>query len=92
MRIAWDFGTCYVTEAKALTLKETIHVVISMQMEHIIFESDSYMMVQVIHTNNEGNSEFSVIISCIKNLLVCHSNFEVKFMKCQVNHVAHLLD
>lgn len=49
------------------------------------------MMVQEIHANYGGNSEFSLIISCIKNLLDSHSNFEVKFVKRQVNSVAHVL-
>lgn len=49
------------------------------------------MMVKTIHLNKGGNSEFSVIISYIKNLLVCNLNFEVKLVKHQANLVAHLL-
>ncbi|CAK8540011.1 unnamed protein product [Lathyrus sativus] len=49
------------------------------------------MGVQALHNNYCGNSEFSLIISFIKNLLVFHSNFEVKFIKHQVNSVAHML-
>lgn len=60
-------------------------------MEHIIFKSGSETMVQAIHANNGGNTEFSVIISSIKNLLALHSYFEVKFVKHQTNSVTHLL-
>lgn len=62
-----------------------------MQMNHIIFESDCQVVVQVIHTNYGGSSVFSVIISNIKNLLDLHSNFEGKFVKRQANLIAHLL-
>lgn len=62
-----------------------------MQIYHIIFESDSQVVVQTIHANKGGTSEFSLIIFCIKNLLVCNFNFKVKFAKHQTNMVAHFL-
>lgn len=51
-----------------------------MQIDHIIFESDSQVVVQVIQVNKDGTSEFSLIISFI-NLLDCNPNFEVNFVK-----------
>lgn len=74
-----------------MPLKEAMHVAIHMKMEHTIFESDSHMMVQEIHSNYGCNYESSVIISSINNLLALHSNFEVKFFKRQANLVTHLL-
>lgn len=78
-------------KAEALALKEVLHATIQMQMDRIIFESDSELVVQAIHANYGGNSYFSVIISSIKNLLAFHSNYKVKFIKRQANSVAHLL-
>ncbi|XP_058783384.1 uncharacterized protein LOC131658067 [Vicia villosa] len=87
----WDFGLYIVIEAGALALKKAVQGGIQVQMERITFESDSQIMVQVVHANYVGNSKFSVIISSIKNMLELHSNFEVKFVKRQANLIAHLL-
>jgi hypothetical protein len=38
-----------------------------------------------------GNSEFSSLISQINNILLCNSNFVVKFIKQQANMVANTL-
>lgn len=74
-----------------MALKEEVQTTIHMHLDHVIFESDSQVVVQVVHKNYGGNFEFSLIISCIKNILVFHFNFEVKFSKLQVNSVAHML-
>ncbi|CAJ2637775.1 unnamed protein product [Trifolium pratense] len=52
---------------------------------------DQSLDVNAVHAQNKGNSEFSIIISGVKNLLSLHSNFEVKFVKRQENSVAYLL-
>jgi ribonuclease HI len=88
---AWDYGTYSTIEAEALALKEAVQAAIQMNMEKVIFESDSQLVVQAIHANYGGQSEFSLLISSIKSLLVPHYNFEVKFVKRQANSVAHLL-
>ncbi|XP_058756177.1 uncharacterized protein LOC131629404 [Vicia villosa] len=48
-------------------------------------------VVQAIHSDHEGGSEFSLIIMSIKILLHVFSNFEVKFIRRQANSVAHSL-
>lgn len=48
-------------------------------------------MVQALHNIKGDTFEFSLIISCIKNLLVTHTNFEVKFFKRKSYSVAHKL-
>jgi hypothetical protein len=49
--------------------------------QRLINESDSQLLVQAIHAKYGGRSEFSVLDSSIKNLLVLNSNFKVKFVK-----------
>lgn len=44
--IVWDPDLNSIIEVEALALKEVMHVAIQMQMKHVIFESDSQMMVQ----------------------------------------------
>lgn len=48
------------------------------------------MILQAIHAKYDD--EFSLIISSTKNLLAIHSDFEIKFVKCQTNSAAPLLD
>ncbi|XP_058746610.1 uncharacterized protein LOC131619538 [Vicia villosa] len=88
---AWDSNLLPVVEAEAVALQEAIHGAIENQLDKVIFESDSLRVVQAIHSNHSGNSEFSVIILSIQRLLQCYSNFEVKFIKRQTNMVAHSL-
>ncbi|XP_058769064.1 uncharacterized protein LOC131642921 [Vicia villosa] len=87
----WDFGHYPILEAEALALKEAIHSAIEMQLENVIFESDSQRTVHAIHTNHNGFSEFNFIISFIHSLLHNFPNFEVKFVKRQANAVAHFI-
>lgn len=63
-------------------MKEAVQAVVQMQLNYMTFKSDSQIVVQ---TNQGDNSEFSLLILSIKNLLDCISNFDVKFVKCQVN-------
>jgi hypothetical protein len=58
---------------------------------NIIFESDSKVVIDVVLSKHQGNSEWSSLISSIKLLLQNHSNFEVKFTKRLANMVAHSL-
>ncbi|XP_045809903.1 uncharacterized protein LOC123904263 [Trifolium pratense] len=90
-RTAWEVGAHSIIEAEALALLDAMQSVILMNVEHIVFESDSEIVVDGVHTRYGGNSEFSMLISSIKSLLTLHSNFEVKFIKRQANSVAHLL-
>ncbi|XP_058774289.1 uncharacterized protein LOC131648555 [Vicia villosa] len=88
---AWDFCHYPILEAEALALKETIHSAINLQLESVIFESDSQNTVQAILSNHKGCSDFSSIISSIHVLLLNFPNFEVKFVKRQANSVAHAI-
>jgi hypothetical protein len=60
-----------------------------MNLENIIFESDAQAQVVAgaIHANHVGVSVFSIL----KKLLILNQNFEVNFVKCQVNSVTYKL-
>jgi ribonuclease HI len=88
----WNNIAHTIPEAEALVLLEAMKVAGTMNWQHITFESDSQLVVRAIHAANyNGASIFSIIISNIKNLLLLNPNFEVKFVKRQVNLVAHQL-
>jgi hypothetical protein len=88
---AWDIGYCSIIEAEALALLEAIQATTHLNLEKVTFECDSQTVVNAVHAQSRGNSEFSIIISSIKSLLNLHSNFEVKFVKRHANSVAHVL-
>ncbi|CAK8530303.1 unnamed protein product [Lathyrus sativus] len=56
-----------------------------------MFESDSQIVVQAIHSNHIGGYELYLIISSIKVLLSVNYNFEVKLISHQANMVAYYL-
>jgi ribonuclease HI len=78
-------------EDEAMTIKEAIEEIMQRHLSHVIFESDSKVVVDAIHFRQDGLSEFSILISNIKNLLLLNNNFEVKFVKRQTNTIAHFL-
>jgi ribonuclease HI len=80
-----------VAEGEALALLEAMRESLDRGWSNIIFESDSKVVVDAVHSNHHGNSEWSSLISSIKSLLHFHSNFEVKFTKRQANMAAHSL-
>jgi ribonuclease HI len=65
--------------------------VMSKGFSHVIFESDSKTLVDAISSRQVGPSEFSIVTSYIKSLVLLVPNFEVKFTKRQANNVAHHL-
>jgi ribonuclease HI len=64
-----------------MALLEALCEAITRGWSNIVFESDSKVVVDAIHGNQSGVSEFISIISSIKLLLNYHKNFEVKFIK-----------
>ncbi|XP_058734150.1 uncharacterized protein LOC131605869 [Vicia villosa] len=89
--VAWDVGALSVIKAEATALKEAIQNAISLHFSHVTFESDCQIVTKAIHAKHVGNSEFSLIVKNIQNLLLLFPNFEVKFIKRQANLVAHTL-
>ncbi|GAU17839.1 hypothetical protein TSUD_329650 [Trifolium subterraneum] len=60
-------------------------------LDRVQFESDSKVLVEAIHMQRKGNSEFLSIVHDIFNLMSSFINFEVKFVRRQANLVAHTL-
>ncbi|WJX28566.1 hypothetical protein P8452_17266 [Trifolium repens] len=80
-----------VMEGEALALIEAMEVMIHRGLTHVIFESDSKLVVDAISSSHNGISEFSILISYIQALLGMNNYFEVKYIKRQANMVAHTL-
>jgi ribonuclease HI len=59
--------------------------------ERVIFESDSQVLVEAISTNRQSTSEFLLIFNDIILVMLSYVNFEVKFIRKQVNLVAYTL-
>ncbi|XP_058726730.1 uncharacterized protein LOC131598114 [Vicia villosa] len=57
--VAWDVGSSSTLEAEALALKEAIQGALALHLDHVVFSSDSQQVVQAIHSNSIGGSEFS---------------------------------
>ncbi|MCH80115.1 cytochrome P450 [Trifolium medium] len=78
-------------EGEAMTLKEAIKEAMSKWFSHEMFESDSKIVVEAISSRQVGPSEFSIVISHIKSLLLLAPNFQVKFTMRQANNFTHHL-
>jgi len=57
----------------------------------VIFESDSYILLQSLSSHQYGESEFYAIVFSIIAQLSLHFNFKVMFIRRQANKVAHTL-
>ncbi|XP_058782954.1 uncharacterized protein LOC131657589 [Vicia villosa] len=86
--VAWNIGSMSSIEAGTLALKEVVQHVVTMNLDYMIFESDSQVFTQGIHSIATDSSKFNFILLSIKRLLAFISNFEVKFIKRQTNMVA----
>ncbi|GAU33253.1 hypothetical protein TSUD_333760 [Trifolium subterraneum] len=60
-------------------------------LDRVQFQSDSKVLIEVIHMKRRGNSEFLSIVHDILNLMSSFINFEVKIVRRQANLVAHTL-
>ncbi|GAU15596.1 hypothetical protein TSUD_108550 [Trifolium subterraneum] len=80
-----------IVEGEAMTILHAMREAVSRGWTNIMFESDSTIVVDAIHSNCQGLSELSSIIAAIRLLLQCNSNFEIKFTKRQANMAAHTL-
>jgi ribonuclease HI len=93
--VAAGSGTCSykvsVAEGEAKALLEAMRDACSHGWSNIVFESDSKSVVDAVHKNHHGISEFNSIISSITSILHYYTNYEVKFTKRQANMAAHML-
>jgi ribonuclease HI len=88
---AWYQGKYSIIEGEAKALLEAMRTMEQNGFSHVIFETDSKNVVDAIHNLRSGISEFSSIISHIRNVLSLNQNFVVKFVRRQANMVAHNL-
>ncbi|XP_024630414.1 uncharacterized protein [Medicago truncatula] len=78
-------------EGETLGLWQAMSWAFSSGFQNVIFETDSKMLVDAVHSDSAGIPKFYVIVSKIRGLLALHYNFEVKFVRRQANMVAHTL-
>ncbi|XP_058782963.1 uncharacterized protein LOC131657600 [Vicia villosa] len=67
--VAWDIGSMSSIEAGSLALKEVVQHVVTMNLDYVIFQSDSQVVTQGIHSIATNSSEFNFILLSIKRLL-----------------------
>jgi ribonuclease HI len=87
----WLDGNYSIIEGEALALLEAMKAMEQRRITNMIFETDSKSVVDAIQYFHGGNSEFSLLVSHINNLLSSCRNFMVKFIKQQANMAAHSL-
>ncbi|MCH83955.1 RNA-directed DNA polymerase (Reverse transcriptase), partial [Trifolium medium] len=87
----WMEGNCSIMESESIALLEALKVLEQRGLSHVIIETDSKSVVDAIYHLRGGSSEFSSIVCNINNILLCNPKFKVKFIKRQVNMVAHTL-
>ncbi|GAU16577.1 hypothetical protein TSUD_168090 [Trifolium subterraneum] len=78
-------------EGEAWTLLLAMEEARHRGLNRVQFESDSKVLIEVIHMQRRGNSEFLSIVHDILSLMSSFINFEVKFVRRQTNLVAHTL-
>jgi hypothetical protein len=62
-------STLNTLEGEAMPIIEPMEVMMQKGLSHVIFESDSKLVVDAIFSSPEGLSEFSSLITHIKSLL-----------------------
>ncbi|PNX94423.1 BZIP-like protein [Trifolium pratense] len=75
---SWIQGRCAVIEGEAVAVLEAIEELSHRGFRKVIFETDSKIVDDAVHSIHDDVSEFSFIIRNIKCILSLHSDFEVK--------------
>ena len=78
-------------KGEAVALREALPFADANRWDRIVIESDSSTLVQALSSTGHGDSEFYAIVCSINYQLSLHFNFKVKFIRRQVNMVAHTL-
>lgn len=90
-RIFKHQGVLDAREAEAKALLEALNWATSMDLQHVIFETDAKLVVDAIQSNPMDHSEFGTIIAECCSLISAESNYQICFSKRQANVVAHTL-
>jgi ribonuclease HI len=86
----WQQLALSTEEVEAWALLQAVKEAKHRGFERVQFENDSQVLVEAIHTKRQCNSEFFSIVNYIILIMLC-ANFEVKFVRRQVNSVAQTL-
>lgn len=68
-------------EAEGLCLLDALLWITSLDMNHVIFESDAKILVDAIHSKRTDISEFDSIVDSCKSILQSQQTFHVCFTK-----------
>lgn len=78
-------------KAESLCLLDALYWIISLGMDHVIFESDAKILVDAVHSKNPDISELGSIVDECKFILQSNQTFKVCFVKRQVSKVDDIL-
>ncbi|XP_073025183.1 uncharacterized protein [Primulina eburnea] len=84
-------GSVGIKNAEAMAFKEALSWIEGMDVQEVIVESDSKIVVEAISTEKEDISEFGAIISECRKVIRQRPSFRVSFARRQANKVAHNL-
>jgi ribonuclease HI len=87
----WQQLVLSTKEGEAWALLQAMNEARHRGFERVQFESDSQVLVEAICTKRRGNSEFLSIVNDIILVMLSCVNFEAKFIRRQMNSVAHTL-
>ena len=76
-----------VLEVESLGLLEAIKVAISNDMQDVMFETDSKVLSDALHTTSTLANEFGDLVSHCRSLLVSRNDFFVSCVRRQANKV-----
>ncbi|XP_073017991.1 uncharacterized protein [Primulina eburnea] len=85
------YGILEVREAEAKALLDAILWVVSLDLQNVLFETDSKLVVDAIASNLADRSEFGSIVAACCSLLYQEPSYEVRFARRQANMAAHTL-
>ncbi|XP_073042037.1 uncharacterized protein [Primulina eburnea] len=84
-------GLVEIKEAEAMSFKEALSWVEDMDLQEIIFESDSKVVIDAVNSLRKDDSEFGALISACRVILRQRPSYKVCFTRRQANKVAHNL-
>ena len=88
----YNYSSTTVLEAEAIGLLESMKLAISKAFHHVIFETDSKILVDLLKSTTPSINEIGDLVSECKTMLLNNSDYVVSFVRGQANRVAHNID
>lgn len=85
-------GILSVSEAESIGINEALTWNLPLQIDNVIIESDSLLTVQALDKHLSNKLEVGNIIESYRLKLINKNDISIKFVRKQVNRVAHLMD